>query len=83
MLELKSMVEHEVINVEGTVEESLPNSTFIVKLTSGQTIIAYLSGRMKKNSIKVTTGDKVQVELTQYDLTKGRITVRENPSRRQ
>jgi len=83
MLELKSMVEHEVINVEGTVEESLPNSTFIVKLTSGQTIIAYLSSRMKKNSIKVTTGDKVQVELTPYDLTKGRITVRENPSRRQ
>ena len=71
------MSEHEVVNVEGTVEESLPNSTFMVKLSSGQTILAYLSGKMRKNFIKVMPGDKVKIELTPYDLTKGRIVSRE------
>jgi len=71
------MTEHEVINVEGTVEEALPNSTFMVKLSSGQTILAYLSGKMRKNFIKVMPGDKVKIELTPYDLTKGRIVSRE------
>ncbi len=71
------MSEHEVIIVEGTVEESLPNSTFMVKLSSDQTILAYLSGRMRKNFIKVMPGDKVKIELTPYDLTKGRIVSRE------
>ncbi|MCX6810870.1 MAG: translation initiation factor IF-1 [Candidatus Berkelbacteria bacterium] len=71
------MTEHEVINVEGTVEEALPNSTFMVELSSGQTILAYLSGKMRKNFIKVMPGDKVKIELTPYDLTKGRIVSRE------
>jgi len=71
------MIEKNVINVDGTVEESLPNSTFMVKLSSGQTILAYLSGRMRKNFIKVMPGDKVKIELTPYDLTKGRIVSRE------
>lgn len=71
------MTEHEVVNVEGTVEEALPNSTFMVKLSSGQTILAYLSGKMRKNFIKVMPGDKVKIELTPYDLTKGRIISRE------
>jgi len=71
------MSEHEVVNVEGTVEEALPNSTFMVKLSSGQTILAYLSGKMRKNFIKVMPGDKVKIELTPYDLTKGRIVSRE------
>ena len=74
---LYKMSEHEVVNVEGTVEESLPNSTFMVKLSSGQTILAYLSGKMRKNFIKVMPGDKVKIELTPYDLTKGRIVSRE------
>jgi len=71
------MTEKDVVQVEGVVEESLPNSTFMVKLTGGQTILAYLSGKMKKNFIKVMPGDKVKVALTPYDLTKGRIISRE------
>jgi translation initiation factor IF-1 len=71
------MTEHEVINVEGTVEEALPNSTFLVQLSSGQTVLGILSGRMRKNFIKVMPGDKVKIELTPYDLTKGRIVSRE------
>jgi len=70
----------DVIQVEGTIEESLPNSTFLVKLTSGQTILAYLSGKMKQNFIKVMPGDKVKIALTPYDLTKGRIISREKVS---
>ena len=71
------MTDKDIVEVEGTVEETLPNSTFMVKLTSGQTILAYLSGRMRKNFIKVMPGDKVKIALTPYDLTKGRITSRE------
>ncbi|OIN90310.1 translation initiation factor IF-1 [Candidatus Berkelbacteria bacterium CG_4_9_14_0_2_um_filter_42_30] len=71
------MTDKDVVQVEGIVEEALPNSTFMVKLASGHTILAYLSGRMRKNFIKVMPGDKVKIELTPYDLTKGRITSRE------
>lgn len=71
------MTDHDVIIVEGIAEEALPNSTFVVKLSSGQDILAYISGKMKKNFIKVMPGDKVKVELTPYDLTKGRIISRE------
>jgi len=71
------MTDKDIVEVEGTVEETLPNSTFMVKLTSGQTILAYLSGRMRKNFIKVMPGDKVKIALTPYDLTKGRIISRE------
>lgn len=74
------MRDKDVVEVEGTVEETLPNSMFMVRLTSGQTILAYLSGRMKQNFIKVMPGDKVKIALTPYDLTKGRITSREKVS---
>lgn len=56
--------------------ELLPNATFRVKLENGHEIIAQTAGRMRKNRIRVPTGDKVQVEMTPYDLTKGRITYR-------
>ncbi|MCX6812696.1 MAG: translation initiation factor IF-1 [Candidatus Berkelbacteria bacterium] len=69
--------DNEKVLVEGTVEESFPNSTFSVRLTSGQEILAYLSGRMRKNFIKVMPGDRVKIELTPYDLSKGRIVTRE------
>lgn len=72
-----SMRDKDVIEVEGKVEESLPNSMFMVRLTTGQTMLAYLSGRMKQHFIKVMPGDKVKIALTPYDLTKGRIVSRE------
>jgi len=74
------MTERDVINVEGIVEEALPNSSFLVELSSGQTILGFLSGKMRKNFIKVMPGDKVKIELTPYDLTKGRIVSREKVS---
>ena len=74
------MTERDVVNVEGTVEEALPNSSFLVKLSSGQTILGFLSGKMRKNFIKVMPGDRVKIELTPYDLTTGRIVSREKVS---
>ncbi len=61
----------------GTVTDTLPNTMFKVELENGHEIIAHISGKMRKNYIKILTGDTVQVELTPYDLTKGRITFRE------
>ena len=66
----------DMIPVEGTVTESLPNATFKVQIGEGHQILAHLSGKMRKNFIKVLPGDKVTVELSPYDLTKGRITYR-------
>ena len=66
----------EMIPVEGTVIESLPNATFKVQIGEGHAILAHLSGKMRKNFIKVLPGDRVTVELSPYDLTKGRITYR-------
>jgi translation initiation factor IF-1 len=66
----------DMIPVEGTVMESLPNATFKVQIGDGHEILAHLSGKMRKNFIKVLAGDKVTVELSPYDLTKGRITYR-------
>jgi len=66
----------ENIIAEGTVEETLPNTTFRVKLEDGSLILAHLSGKMSMNFIKILPGDKVRVEMTPYDLTKGRITYR-------
>jgi translation initiation factor IF-1 len=66
----------EMIPVEGTVIDSLPNATFRVQIGEGHEILAHLSGKMRKNFIKVLPGDKVTVELSPYDLTKGRITYR-------
>ena len=65
-----------MIPVEGTVTVSLPNATFKVHIGEGHEILAHLSGKMRKNFIKVLPGDKVTVELSPYDLTKGRITYR-------
>lgn len=66
----------EVITQEGIVEEALPNALFRLKLTNGHQILAHISGKIRMHSIKIMPGDKVIVELTPYDLTKGRITRR-------
>ena len=70
------MAKQENIEMEGEVVETLPNTTFRVKLENGHMVTAHISGRMRKNYIRILTGDKVTVELTPYDLTKGRITFR-------
>jgi translation initiation factor IF-1 len=70
------MPKDEMIPVEGVVTESLPNATFKVQIAEGHQILAHLSGKMRKNFIKVLPGDKVTVELSPYDLSKGRITYR-------
>jgi len=66
----------DVIEFEGTILESLPNAMFKVKLDNGHQILAHVSGKIRKNFIRILPGDKVKVELTPYDLTKGRITYR-------
>ena len=66
----------EVIKLTGTVVEALPNTQFRVELENGHVIVAHMSGRMRKNYIRLVPGDKVEVELTPYDLTKGRISFR-------
>jgi translation initiation factor IF-1 len=70
------MAKEEVIEMPGTVMELLPNATFRVELENGHEIIAHTAGKMRKNRIRVLAGDKVQVEMTPYDLSKGRITYR-------
>ncbi|HKT41838.1 MAG TPA: translation initiation factor IF-1 [Rhodanobacteraceae bacterium] len=70
------MAKDDVIEMEGTVRESLPNTMFRVQLENGHVVTAHISGRMRKHYIKIMTGDKVKVEMTPYDLTKGRITYR-------
>lgn len=71
------MAKEDSIEMMGTVIESLPNTTFKVKLENELVITARISGRMRKNYIRILTGDKVRCEITPYDLTKGRITYRE------
>ena len=66
----------EVIKLTGSVVEALPNTQFRVELENGHIIVAHMSGRMRKNYIRLVPGDRVEVELTQYDLTKGRISFR-------
>ncbi|MEY3220377.1 MAG: translation initiation factor [Pseudomonadota bacterium] len=73
---LASMAKEDHIEMEGTVVETLPNTTFRVQLDNGHIVMAHISGRMRKNYIRILTGDKVTVQLTPYDLTKGRITYR-------
>jgi len=70
------MPKQEGIKVDGIVLEALPNATFKVKLDTGQEVIAHVSGKMRIHFIKILPGDKVQVELSPYDLTKGRIIYR-------
>lgn len=67
----------EAIEVEGVVTEALANTRFRVQLEGGHKIIAHVAGRMRKNFIRIVPGDKVRIELSPYDLTKGRITFRE------
>jgi translation initiation factor IF-1 len=71
------MAKEDQIQMSGTVVDTLPNTMFRVELENGHVVIAHISGKMRKNYIKILTGDTVQVELTPYDLTKGRITFRE------
>jgi translation initiation factor IF-1 len=70
------MAKEEAIEMEGTVIENLPNTHFRVELENGHVVIAHISGRMRKNYIRILMGDRVTVQLTPYDLTKGRITFR-------
>jgi len=70
------MAKKEAIEVEGTVTESLPNATFRVELANGHKVLAYVSGKIRLHFIRVLPGDRVLVDLSPYDLTRGRITYR-------
>jgi translation initiation factor IF-1 len=70
------MSKEDAIEVEGTVVETLPNAMFRVELADGHLVLAHISGKMRKYYIKIVAGDKVTVELSPYDLTRGRITFR-------
>jgi len=70
------MAKEDHIEMEGTVIETLPNTMFRVELENGHVVTAHISGKMRKHYIRILRGDKVTVELTPYDLTKGRITYR-------
>ena len=70
------MAKEDVIEVEGTVTEALPNTQFRVELDNGHNVKAHISGRMRMNYIRILPGDKVKVELSPYDLDRGRITYR-------
>lgn len=70
------MAKEDLIEMEGTVVDTLPNTMFRVELENGHVVTAHISGKMRKHYIRILTGDKVTVQLTPYDLTKGRITYR-------
>ena len=70
------LAKEEAIQMEGVVTETLPNTTFRVELENGHVVTAHISGKMRKNYIRILTGDSVTVELTPYDLSKGRIVYR-------
>ncbi len=70
------LAKEEAIQMEGVVIETLPNTTFRVELENGHVVTAHISGKMRKNYIRILTGDSVTVELTPYDLSKGRIVYR-------
>lgn len=70
------MTNNEVIEMQGIVSEALPNATFKVELDNNHQILAHVSGKIRMNYIRILPGDKVLVEMTPYDLTKGRITKR-------
>ncbi len=73
---LNTLAKQDLIEMEGTVTESLPNAMFRVDLDNGFNVLAHISGKIRRNYIKILPGDRVKVELTPYDLTKGRITYR-------
>lgn len=70
------MAKEELIETEGTVVEALPNAMFRVKLENGHIVLAHVSGKMRMNFIRILPGDKVKLELSPYDLSRGRITFR-------
>ena len=70
------MPKEEALQLDGVVTETLPNTTFRVKLDNGHIVTAHISGKMRKNYIRILQGDRVAVELSPYDLTRGRITYR-------
>ncbi len=70
------MAKEDVIEVEGTVTEALPNTQFRVELDNGHNVLAHISGKMRMNYIRILPGDKVKIELSPYDLDRGRITYR-------
>jgi translation initiation factor IF-1 len=70
------MAKEDVIEMQGTVLDTLPNPMFRVELENGHVVVAHISGKMRKNYIRILTGDKVTVEMTPYDLSKGRIVFR-------
>ncbi|GBG96130.1 translation initiation factor IF-1 [Lactococcus termiticola] len=70
------MAKDDVIEIEGKVVDTMPNAMFTVELENGHQILATISGKMRKNYIRILTGDRVQVEMSPYDLTRGRITYR-------
>jgi translation initiation factor IF-1 len=70
------MAKEDSIEMEGTVIDTLPNTMFRVQLENGHVVTAHISGRMRKHYIRILTGDRVKVELTPYDLSKGRIVYR-------
>lgn len=74
------MAKDDAIQMEGEVVETLPNTTFRVQLKNGHVVTAHISGKMRKNYIRILTGDQVTVEMTPYDLSKGRITFRHKTS---
>ena len=71
------MAKEDMISLNGQVEEVLPNAMFRVKLEQGSTILGHISGKMRQNKIQILLGDKVRVEMSPYDLTKGRIVYRD------
>ena len=71
------MAKEEQIQLSGTIVDTLPNTMFRVELENGHVVMAHISGKMRKNYIRILTGDKVKVEVSPYDLSKGRITFRE------
>jgi len=70
------LAKEDIIEVEGTVVETLPSTTFKVELENGHQVLAHISGKLRQNYIKILPGDKVRVELSPYDLSRGRITWR-------
>ena len=70
------MPKEEAILVDGTIQKALPNAMFIVKLDNGHDVLGHISGKMRKHYIRISPGDRVSLELSPYDLTRGRITYR-------
>lgn len=75
------MAKEELLEMQGVVAEIMPDSRFLVTLENGHTLVAYTAGKMRKNHIRIITGDKVTVEVSPYDLSKGRINFRQIENR--